>query len=121
MQDESDFILRQIRAFAEGLGYILAHGKGGHSQTEIIFPARQEQKLPHQTELQSLIDKKQYAGAAERLLSLQYAMTDDQFTALGIWLYASLNELSDAQLLEGGFSKKSIIAGLNQLKEFHKT
>jgi hypothetical protein len=116
VRDENDFILRQIRAFAEGLGYILSHGKGGQSEAEIVFPEKQEQKLPYQNELQELIDKKQYADAAKRLLSLQYAMTEAQFMKLGIWFYSELNEYSDDQLVEGNFSKQSIITGLNQLK-----
>ncbi|MCT3398098.1 DUF6483 family protein [Lentilactobacillus hilgardii] len=120
MRDENDFILRQIRAFAEGLGYILSHGKGGQSEAEIVFPEKQEQKLPYQNELQGLIDKKQYADAAKRLLSLQYAMTEAQFMKLGIWFYSELNKYSDDQLVEGDFSKQSIIAGLNQLKALRK-
>lgn len=116
VRDENDFILRQIRAFAEGLGYILSHGKGGQSEAEIVFPEKQEQKLPYQNELQGLIDKKRYADAAKRLLSLQYAMTEAQFMKLGIWFYSELNEYSDDQLVEGNFSKQSIITGLNQLK-----
>ncbi|WP_164512041.1 hypothetical protein [Lacticaseibacillus daqingensis] len=37
MQEEQDVVLRQIKAFAQGLGSLLMHGKDG-STTEIVFP-----------------------------------------------------------------------------------
>lgn len=49
MQDESDWLMRQLHAFATGLGYTLSRHKGG--TTEVVFPQNQNQPLPHQVEL----------------------------------------------------------------------
>ena len=59
MQDESDWLMRQLHAFATGLGYTLSRHKGG--TTEVVFPQNQNQPLPHQVELAQLIDRKAYA------------------------------------------------------------
>ncbi|MFD1464594.1 DUF6483 family protein [Lapidilactobacillus mulanensis] len=116
MQEESDWLTRQIRAFAEGLGYMLSHEKSGAS-TQIVFPQKDAQEIPHQAELQHLIDTKRYSDAAERLFDLRYALLPDDFFKLGLWFYSTLNEFSPADLATGNFSKDSILAGVTRLKE----
>ncbi|MBQ0837080.1 hypothetical protein KBP51_11640 [Lactiplantibacillus pentosus] len=115
MQDESDWLMRQLRAFATGLGYTLSRRKGG--ETQVVFPELQDKPLPHQVELTQLIDKHAYAQAADRLLALQYAMTAAEFLKLGIWFYATLNRFDDQNLASGGISRASLVAGLAQLKQ----
>lgn len=115
MQDESDWLMRQLHAFATGLGYTLSRHKGG--TTEVVFPQDQDQPLPHQVELVQLIDRKAYAQAAQRLLALQFAMTEAEFLQLGIWLYATLNQFDDQSLAAGGISRTSLVAGLEQLQQ----
>ena len=58
MGQESDWLMRQINDLASGLGYIISRGKGG-SETEIIFPQKEEEKLPHKDKLQRLINNHQ--------------------------------------------------------------
>lgn len=116
MENESDWIMRQLHAFADGLGYVLAHGsKSG--KTAIVFPQAQAEKLPHQAELADLIAKQQYAAGAQRLLKLQYALPEQDFMKLGVWFYDTLNQLNDDELKAGEFSRSSIVAGLKQLAE----
>ncbi|MFR0554377.1 DUF6483 family protein [Loigolactobacillus coryniformis] len=115
MQNESDYIMRQIKAFAEGIGYMLSKYKN-NTDTEIVFHL-DEPLLPHQSELQQLIAKKQYATAAKRLLSLRYAMPEMEFFKLGVWFYDTLNQRSDTKLQQNHYSRAAIIVGLKQLQE----
>ncbi|MFD0898093.1 DUF6483 family protein [Loigolactobacillus binensis] len=114
MQNESDYIMRQIKAFAEGLGYIMSQRKN-NTDTEIVFHMA-EPLLPHQLELQQLIAKKQYAAVAKRLLALQYAMPEGDFFKLSVWFYDTLNQRSDTELQQNNYSRSAIIAGLKQLQ-----
>lgn len=84
MQAESTWLMRQLHASATGLGYTLSRHKGG--TTEVVFPQDQDQPLPHQVELVQLIDRKAYAQAAQRLLALQFAMTEAELTAWNLAL-----------------------------------
>ena len=77
MQDESDWLMRQLHAFATGLGYTLSRHKGG--TTEVVFPQDQDQPLPHQVELAQLIDRRAYAQAAQRLLALNSCSSEFGF------------------------------------------
>lgn len=114
MQDENDYLMRQIKAFAEGLGYLLSKRKND-TDTEIVFHM-DEPLLPHQTELQKLISAKQYSEAATRLLNLRYAMPETTFLKLGAWFYDTLNRRSTADLNQHGYSRQAIVAGLKQLQ-----
>ncbi|MFT8401131.1 MAG: DUF6483 family protein [Lentilactobacillus diolivorans] len=116
MLEDNDFIIRQTRAAAEGMAYILGHGKST-GRTEIVFPQDQRQKLPHQNELQQLIDQHQYAQAAERLLKYQRTMADQDFVKLGNWFYDQLNSSNRSNRPDGMLSKQTIIAGLRQLRQ----
>lgn len=116
MGQESDWLMRQINDLASGLGYIISRGKGG-SESEIIFPQKEEEKLPHKNELQKLIDDHQYSQAAERLLQLRYAMEEEDFLRLGVWFYQKLNRLDNQELTKGNFSRQEIVSGLAKLKD----
>lgn len=118
MTEENDWILRQINSFAQGLGYILAQ-RNGDRQAEIIFPVKTVQNLPHQAELQHLINQQAYGAAATRLLKLRYAMTETKFMALSLWFYHKLNQYTEDQLQAGAYSKQAIIAGLKQLAHLY--
>lgn len=115
MNYESDWITRQLKSFAQGLGYVFSKGKGG-GETEIVFPQKQEKLLPHQDELQQLIDAHHYAQAAKRLWNLQYAMPEQDFVKLGVWFYGTLNGYSNQELIDGNYSRNQILVGLNGLK-----
>ena len=115
MQDESDWLMRQLNAFAAGLGATLSRNKGG--TTEIVFPQHQDKPLPHQVALMQLIETHAYAQAAERLLALRYAMTEAEFLKLGIWFYATLNRFDDHDLANGGLTRAALVSGLAQLKQ----
>ncbi|GAF41012.1 hypothetical protein FC83_GL001010 [Agrilactobacillus composti DSM 18527 = JCM 14202] len=117
MQNESDWIMRQIHAFADGLGYILASGKGGGT-TEIVFPEHQAQKLPQQTELQRLVTAKEYGTAAKRLWALQYALPGIEFIKLAVWLFDTLRQYDDSTLVQGDYSRKALVADLQKLKRY---
>lgn len=64
---ESDWLTRQIRAFAEGMGYLLARDKNGAS-TEVIFPQK-ESELAYQSELQCYLNQHAYDKASTGYLN----------------------------------------------------
>lgn len=112
--EESDWLTRQIRAFAEGMGYLLARDKNGAS-TEVIFPQK-ESELAYQSELQSYLDQQAYGQASARIFELQYALPTQQFLQLGLWLYRELNKLSEVELARGHFSKQEMMNSLRRLR-----
>ncbi|WP_461243436.1 DUF6483 family protein [Secundilactobacillus muriivasis] len=119
--EDDDWILKQIKQIAYGIGYVLSGGKGNDPQFEVVFPQPDTKALPYQKEIQLLIDQHQYAKAADRLLSVQYAMADADFMKLGVWFYDTVNGIPEAQLEAGGYSKAAIVAGLKQLAKLRES
>lgn len=113
---DDDWIMKQIHLLAEGLGYLL-HSSNPDNDYEIVFPQQDEQMLPHQGELERLIQLNRYGEAAQQLLNLRYSMKEQDFMKLGVWFYSTLNAKSEDELEEGDYSKASIVAGLEKLKE----
>ncbi|MCD2255900.1 DUF6483 family protein [Agrilactobacillus fermenti] len=113
---EDDPILRQIKAFAQGLGYILTAGKGGNSETEIVFPGQQDDHLTYQETLQKSLAQHQYQVSIEKLFRVRYAISEENFLKLGLWYAQQLNLLSAAELKQGNFSKQDIQSLLDRLQ-----
>lgn len=116
MNDENDWIMRQVNSFAEGLGYVLSRGKGS-SQSEVVFPQKQTDTLPYQKEIKSLIDDHKYSLAANKILKVQYAMSEQQFILLGKWFYGTLNADKSDEIYASEISRDAMIAGLTKLSE----
>lgn len=114
LQEENDVLLRQIKAFAQGLGYLLAKG-GGKAGNEIVFPQKEAQKLPNQEQLELFIHDGAFDEATRFLFSRRYAMAEEKFIALGTWYFETLNQLTDQQLTHGNYSRVQIEQGLEHL------
>ncbi|WP_390404599.1 DUF6483 family protein [Lacticaseibacillus jixiensis] len=114
MQEENDVLLRQIKAFAQGLGYLLGKGNGS-AGNEIVFPQQATQKLPNQAQLEQFLAADALHEATSFLFSRRYAMAEEKFIALGMWYFGTLNKLSDEQLTQANYSREAIALGLAQL------
>ncbi|BDR56695.1 DUF6483 family protein [Xylocopilactobacillus apis] len=114
--DEKDWIVRQVKAFGQGLGYLLSHGKS-KAGTEIVFPQKDASLLPHQKELQILTNQKKYSKAVVQLKILRYSMEEEKYLELGRWLYGTLLQLDESQLQEGNYLKDFVAAGLKELNQ----
>ncbi|BDR58802.1 DUF6483 family protein [Xylocopilactobacillus apicola] len=114
--DEKDWIVRQVKSFAQGLGYLLGHGKSNPG-SEIVFPKEYSAPLPHQKDLQKLIDQRQYQQSVTEFKGLRYAMEEELYLKLGNWLYSNLSRLDEDQLQAGHFSKAQIDAEVEELSQ----
>ncbi|MDM7515125.1 DUF6483 family protein [Lentilactobacillus sp. TOM.63] len=114
MQEDEDFLTRQIRAIGQGLGVAISGKNGGPNQ--IVFPKKQAEQLPHQADLKKLIADHQYGEAAERLSRLEFAIPHESYFKLSLWFFTQLNQLSDDQLRQGGYSKTLILIHLQSIK-----
>ncbi|KRK87006.1 DUF6483 family protein [Lentilactobacillus sunkii] len=115
MEQDEDFLTRQIRSIGAGLGYMIGGKDGGGSQ--IIFPKKQSELLPHQGDLQKLIDEQRFGEAADRLTRLEFTIAGEQYFNLCLWFFTSLNQYTDNELRAGGYSKIQIYDQLAKLKD----
>ena len=114
LQEENDVLLRQIKAFAQGPGYLLARG-GGKPGNEIIFPQKEAQKLPNQDQLAQFIKNESLHEATQFLFSRRYAIIE-----LGTWYFQTLNEFTDLRLEQLDYSRSEIEHGLEQLARIQR-
>lgn len=114
MQEENDVLLRQIKSFAQGLGYMIGKA-GGNPGNEIVFPQTDARVLPGQERLEQFLTAKQLPEATRFFFSQRYAMAEKDFMALGAWYFERLNALSDETLADADYSRQAIEAGLKQL------
>ena len=98
MEDE-DFILRQIKSFAEGFGAILGKGK---TRNEVIFEQQQNQKGKIYTDLNQLLLHRKYEEAIHYVYAQKFELDVDSYYRLGMWLYGKLKDVSgvDAGMVE---------------------
>lgn len=119
MQEENDILLRQIKAFAQGLAYLLGKGSGG-SNTEIVFPQKQSDSLPYQDQLESFISNGKLHEATSFLFSRRFAMEESSFVRLALWYFENINHLTDFQLSQDNYSRNEIQLGLTQISKIQK-
>ncbi|WP_262315623.1 DUF6483 family protein [Lacticaseibacillus parakribbianus] len=114
MQEETDPLLRQIKALARGLGAMLG-ASGGEPSHEVVFPQADARRLPYQAELAAAIAAGDLHGATRDLFARRYAVPEAQFIALGTWFFTRLNALDDDALANAEYRREDIAAGLAQL------
>lgn len=115
MQQDEDFLTRQIRSIGSGLAYMIGGKDKGGSQ--IIFPKKESEQLPHQNDLQALIDHGKFGEAAEHLSKLEFTVSGEKYFSLCLWFFRTLNQYTDAQLRKGDYSKIKIYDHLSRLQE----
>ncbi|WP_179395405.1 DUF6483 family protein [Lacticaseibacillus absianus] len=114
-REDDDWLMRQIKGFAQGLHYLLG-GSGDAPETTIVWPQAEAATLPYQTELEQLIETQQFAKADALFQRVRYAMPPQDYLVLGRWFYAALARYSDATLAAGGLPQSAIQAGLHRLE-----
>ncbi|HAY52942.1 MAG TPA: hypothetical protein DCY46_03035 [Lactobacillus sp.] len=113
MAEETDFLLRQIKGIAGQLGYILGKRAEG-TESAIIFPAN-KLPLPYQDVLRELLHTHHYQEALTKFTQIRYAMEQDEYVKLGLWLYSALLQLPEKERTEAGLTTPELQVGLNKL------
>ncbi|MFC6315914.1 hypothetical protein ACFQHW_10105 [Lapidilactobacillus achengensis] len=88
MNDENDFLMRQIKSFAEGLGYMLAKKKGaGADDVTIVFPDAETSLVSYQQALLQEIKTNNFDAAYQLLESWRAnRISQRQYLRLASWL-----------------------------------
>ncbi|WP_040536183.1 hypothetical protein [Schleiferilactobacillus shenzhenensis] len=113
MAEETDFLLRQIKGIAGSMGYILGKKEEG-MEAAVIFPA-DKPPLPYQDVLRGLLHDHQYQEALTKFDQIRYAMEQDDYVKLGLWLYTALLQLPEKDRNAAKLTLPVLQAGLNQL------
>ena len=56
LDNDKDFIMKQVKSFAEGLGYVL--GKKRNGDIEVVFQQENQQKNKFLAEIEQYLEKK---------------------------------------------------------------
>ncbi|RXT58074.1 hypothetical protein [Lacticaseibacillus chiayiensis] len=84
--EDNDFILRQIKSFAQGLGYILSK-KGDSDETVVVFQDAETSLKKYEEELTQYIKEKGFPEAMQMLKSWRSArISRAQYEKLFSWL-----------------------------------
>lgn len=81
LMEDDDFILRQIKSFAEGFGAILGKGK---EKNEVVFEQQQNQKGKIYTNLDRLLLHRKYEEAIHYVYAQKFELDGDSYYRLGI-------------------------------------
>ncbi|MDT6951420.1 hypothetical protein [Companilactobacillus alimentarius] len=99
--DDEDFLMRQIKSFAQGFGMVL--GKKGQVKTEVIYDQKQNQNGKNYTDLEDLLLHHKYEAAIKYVYAQKFNLSNEEYVKLGEWLINKLEKYSDTnadQLLE---------------------
>ncbi|WP_125565272.1 DUF6483 family protein [Companilactobacillus insicii] len=91
--DDNDFIMHQIKSFAEGLGIVLNNKDGSKSQ--VVFEQQQGQSGTIETEINKLLFKGKYDLAVKLVFEQKFILERDSYLKLAQWLMVKLNSYSD--------------------------
>lgn len=91
--DDSDYIMRQIKSFAEGFGMMV--GKKGASKTEIIYQQQQNQNGKLYTALDDLLLHEKYEAAIQAVYAQKFNLDREHYYALGQWLIQKLTRIPE--------------------------
>ncbi|KRK96657.1 DUF6483 family protein [Companilactobacillus futsaii] len=93
MAEDSDFIMRQIKSFAEGFGYMV--GKKDGEKTEVVFEQQQGQGDKIHRDLTELLMHEKYEQAIQYVYAQKFTLGEEQYFALGQWLLEKLSKISE--------------------------
>ncbi|ASN13548.1 MULTISPECIES: hypothetical protein [Latilactobacillus] len=114
--EEQDFIKRQIKSFAQGIGSIINVGHANNG-VEIMLPAEQGQNLPFQDTLLRYLNMKHYKEGFIHLLKLESKMSQFDFNQLGIWYVYELNKIPSQLLIKDGLTENDISTLIHRLNQ----
>ncbi len=91
MKNNSDFIMRQVEQFTDGLKYTLSKGKAG--DTEIVFEQQQSQKdRSLLDEVNVFLTKGKFREAVSTFYKLKFEMKFSTYLEIGEKLLSSLKD-----------------------------
>lgn len=99
--DDEDFLMRQLKSFAEGFGMMV--GKKGQAKSEIVFEQKQNQNGKNYTDLENLLLHHKYETAIQYTYAQKFNLSNTEYVQLGNWLISKLESFSDmdqTQLLD---------------------
>lgn len=91
--DDNDFVMRQVKSFAEGLGIVLNNRDGSKSQ--VVFEQEQGQSGTIEDEINKLLFKKKYDSAVRLVFEQKFILEHDDYLKLAYWLLNELNSCDD--------------------------
>jgi len=93
MAEDSDFIMRQIKSFAEGFGYMV--GKKDGEKTEVIFEQQQGQGDKIHRDITELLMHQKYEQAIQYVYAQKFTLEEGQYFVLGQWLLRKLSDIPE--------------------------
>ncbi|WP_125590051.1 DUF6483 family protein [Companilactobacillus jidongensis] len=91
--DDNDFVMHQVKSFAEGFGIVINNRDGSKSQ--VIFEQEQGQSGTIKDELNKLLSKKKYDSAVRLVFEQKFILEHDDYLKLAYWLLSELNSHDD--------------------------
>lgn len=97
--DDDDFIMRQIKSFAEGFGMMV--GKKSANKTEIVYEQQQNQNGKIYTDIDNLLLHQKYEEAIHYVYAQKFELDKSSYYSLGQWLIKKLSMIPevDSQML----------------------
>ena len=93
MAEDSDFIMRQIKSFAEGFSYMV--GKKDGEKTEVVFEQQQGQGDKIHRDVTELLMHQKYEQAIQYVYAQKFTLEEGQYFILGQWLLGKLNDIPE--------------------------
>lgn len=112
MQYEQDWIMRQIKSMVRFIYSMLSR-----ETVETEKEASQEEYLVRET-LRHLLDQGRLREA--EILASNRIIDAKSAAGIGIWFYDKLNDLSNEELLAGGFLREEIEEGIRRICEEYR-
>ncbi|MCK2073739.1 hypothetical protein ID874_05440 [Pediococcus acidilactici] len=81
LDNDKDFIMKQVKSFAEGLGYVL--GKKRNGDIEVVFQQENQQKNKFLAEIEQYLEKKKYREAIQSFFKLKYELEPGEYLKIG--------------------------------------
>ncbi|KRK80838.1 DUF6483 family protein [Companilactobacillus nodensis] len=91
--DDNDFVMRQVKSFAEELGIVLNNRDGSKSQ--VVFEQEQGRSGTIEDEINKLLFKKKYDSAVRLVFEQKFILEHDDYLKLAYWLLNELNSCDD--------------------------
>ena len=111
-----DFLMRQIEFIATAIGELVFSKPS--SRYEMQSEVRQLESDLLYVLLCNMLDKKNINGAEDLLFDMLEEDNRDHFL-IAVDFYNRLNHMTDAELLNAGFSREEVERGLNEIKTMY--
>ncbi|MGX9799845.1 hypothetical protein ACWYVZ_07300 [Pediococcus acidilactici] len=90
LDNDNDFIMKQVKSFVEGLSYVL--GKKRNGDIEVVFKQENQQKNKFFAEIDHNFNKEKYFEAIQSFFKLKYELEPKHYLQIGYQLLDKLKE-----------------------------